>query len=259
MGAGTVLVTGASGGIGCELARVFAARGHDLILVARNRQKLKSLAAELSQDYGVRAEAFPRDLGRSDAAQALFAALERRRVAVDVLVNNAAVLGEGPFADAALTEHLSLLQLNLLVPTALTHLFLGPMLDRGAGRILNVASIAAFQALPRLAVYAAAKAYVLHFTEALSEELVGTGVTVTALCPGFTDTQMMTGTAVSSWVPAFAVSTPEAVARDGYEACMRGVPVHVSGATNQWVTQLTRYQPRWWVRALAGMVARRQR
>ena len=259
MAQGAVLITGASGGIGRELARVFAAEGHDVILVARNRAKLKELASELVDRFGVSAEPLPRDLQRPGAASALFASLDRRRVEVDILVNNAAVLQSGPFADMPLSDHLALMQLNIVVPTTLTHLFLGPMLDRGRGRILNVASIAAFQPLARLGVYAAAKAYLLHLTEALSEELRGTGVTATVLCPGFTDTEMMSRWADSQRVPDFAVSAAADVARDGYRACMNGEPLYVSGATNQWITALVRYQPRWLVRAFSGMMARQVR
>ena len=156
-------------------------------------------------------------------------------------------------------DHLSLLQLNLIVPTTLMHLFLGPMLDRAHGRILNVASIAAFQPLARLGVYAAAKAYLLHLTEALSEELKGTGVTASVLCPGFTDTGMMCEAPDAPHVPSFAVSRAEDVALDGYRSCMEGAPVHVSGIANQWLTEMIRFQPRWWVRAVTGMVARNYR
>jgi uncharacterized protein len=253
---GAALITGASVGIGRELARVFAANGHDLFLVARTRDKLEELASELRDSYGVEVHALPRDLSRPNAAQSLFDYFEQRRVAIDVLINNAAVLQNGDFAGLPLKGHLGLLQLNVVVPTTLMHLFMTPMLERGFGRILNVASIAAFQPLARVAVYAAAKAYVLHLTEALSEELAGTGVTVTALCPGFTDTSMMSAATDSNWVPAFAVSRAEEVARDGYRACMSGTPVYVSGAANQWMTQMIRYQPRWLVRAISGMVAR---
>jgi uncharacterized protein len=250
------LITGASSGIGLELARTFAAEGHDLVLVARSRGKLRALAQELSHEHGVRVIPIPQDLTRTGAAQALRNALRRRRLHVDVLVNNAGVLLTGDFEDIALRSQLALLQLNVIVPMTLTHLLLAPMLKRGRGRILNVASIAAFQPLARLAVYAGSKAFVLHFTEALSEELKGTGVTATALCPGFTDTDMMSAVGDASWLPSFAVNSAEQVARDGYRACMNGTPVYVSGAANQMITELMRYQPRWLVRALSGWASR---
>jgi short-subunit dehydrogenase len=255
----TALITGASGGIGRELAHEFAAGGHDLVLVARARDRLTELARELTNQYGVAAVVLPHDLGRGNAAQSLMRSVNRRGLAIDVLVNNAAVLHNGDFADASLDSHLSLLQLNLITPTALTHLLVRRMRDRGHGRILNVASISAFQPLSRLAVYAAAKAYLMHFTEALSEELVGTGVTATVLCPGFTDTDMMSGAPDSSWVPSFAVSNAREVARDGYQACMSGTPLYVSGVANQLLAQMVRFQPRWLVRTISGAVARQYR
>lgn len=255
----TALITGASSGIGRELARVFASEGHDLVLVARRRDKLRALASELTEQHGVAVTALASDLARPNAAQALLRSLRKRKIAVDVLVNNAGVLSNGDFKDVDLSSHLELLQLNVIVPTTMTHLFLGPMLERGHGRVLNVASMAAFQPLARLAVYAGTKAYILHLTEALSEELSGTGVTATALCPGYTDTDMMAAAPDAAWLPSFAISSAEDVARDGYRACMSGAPVQVSGVANQWMTQLIRYQPRWLVRAISGMVARQYR
>ncbi len=252
------LITGASSGIGLALARVFAEEGHDLVVVARSRDKLQLLARELSRQHGVRVIPLTNDLARSGAPQALLSALRRRRLHVDVLVNNAGVLFAGDFKDIALRSHRALLQLNVIVPTVLTQLCLGPMLERGRGRILNVASIAAFQPLARLAAYAGSKAYVLHFTEALCEELKGTGVTATALCPGFTDTDMMSTAGDASWLPSFAVSSAEQVACDGYRACMSGMPVYVSGAANQMFAEIVRHQPRWLVRALSGWVARQR-
>jgi short-subunit dehydrogenase len=252
-----VLITGASSGIGRALAQVFAQQGHNLVLVARSQDKLRALAQQLSAQCHVAVTPVTLDLTRPGAARSLFRNLSRRQVAVEVLVNNAGMLSSGGFDQITLRSHLALLQLNAVVPTELTQLFLKPMLERGRGKILNVASIAAFQPLERLAVYAATKAYLLHFTEALSEELRGTGVTATALCPGFTDTNMMSAVRDRSWLPAFAVSSAEEVASDAYRACMSGAPVYVSGATNQMLTQLMRHQPRWLVRALSGWASRK--
>jgi short-subunit dehydrogenase len=200
-----------------------------------------------------------RDLSRPKAAEELFAFTRKKRLAIDVLVNNAGVLYRGPFAEVELGRQLELLQLNVVVPTALTRLFVAPMLARGHGRILNVASIAGFQPLPELGAYAASKAYLLHFTEALSEELAGTGVTATALCPGFTETSMLEPALEARRLPGFVVSSAADVARDGYRACMSGTPVHVSGFVNQLATEFVRYQPRWFVRALGGFMARSTR
>jgi len=259
MNAGTALVTGASSGIGRELARVFAANGHDLVLVARRRDRLRALAAELERDHGVGVTVLVQDLEKPRAAGALFRAVERRGIDVDVLVNNAGIMANGDFVDIPLARHLAVVGLNVLVPTELAYLFLRPMLERGWGRILNVGSMAGFQALPRLSVYAATKAYALHLTEALSEELRGTGVSATALCPGFTDTEVLSQAPDVRGLPSFAIGSAEAVARDGYRACMEGIPVYVSGLGNQLATQLIHYQPRWLRRTLGGMFARRNK
>jgi short-subunit dehydrogenase len=254
----TVLITGASAGIGRELSKVFAREGHDLVLVARSSDKLRELASSLSDRYGVEAVPLAYDLSRPDAPEALFAALEKLGIQIDVLLNNAGVLSDGNFVNTGWSRYLELLQLNVMAPAALSHLFLPPMLERGHGKIMNVASIAAFQPLPRLALYSASKAFLLHFTEALSEELRGSGVTATALCPGFTETDMLSDRQ-PGWPPPFAVGRAEEVALEGYRACMSGVPVHVNGAANQFLTQMVRLQPRWLVRALTGMAARAYR
>lgn len=253
----TVLITGASGGIGLALASVFAEAGHDLVLVARNAAKLRAAAKQLETRYGVDVTPITRDLTEPDAARALQRSVQRRKRKVSVLINNAGAMLTGGFSELTLGAQLSLLQLNVVVPTQLTHLFLPSMIERGHGRILNVASIAAFQPLSRLAVYAASKAYLLHFTEALSEELRDSGVTATTLCPGFTATDMMSSAGDTGWLPSFAVSSAEEVARDGYRACMNGDAVHVSGAANQLITELLRHQPRWVMRALSGWASRR--
>ena len=184
-----VLVTGASSGIGLELAKLFAGAGHNLVLVARNRLKLHQIARELEARHGIRAVVLARDLSRPGAASELFHATQKRRLDVEILVNNAATLFAGDFGRVPLQDHLEVIQLNMVALTTLAHLFLHPMLERGRGRILNVASMAGFQPVPRLAMYAASKAYVVHLTEALAEELRDTGVTATVLCPGFTQTE----------------------------------------------------------------------
>jgi short-subunit dehydrogenase len=170
---GWVLVTGASAGIGREFARAFATRRYDLVLAARTESALDALGRELATSHGVRVKTAPVDLSEPGAPRALAEALGEAGVEVGVLVNNAGVLSEGPFAEGALDEQLALLQVNVVALTALTRLFLPAMLARGEGRILNVASIAAFMPVPQLAVYAAAKAYVLSLTEALAGALQG--------------------------------------------------------------------------------------
>ncbi len=259
MNQGTALITGASGGIGGELAKVFAAHGHELVLVGRNRKKLVLLARDLKATHGTRATVITSDLRLPNAPRELFAAVRRRKISIEILVNNAGAMFNGDFVDIDLESHLEVIQVNVTAPTILAHLFLRPMVERGHGRILHVASMAGFQALPRLAVYAASKAYAIHLTEALSEELLGTGVTATALCPGFTDTGILSQAPDLSRLPAFAIGSAADVARDGYRACMNATPLCVSGFANRLATQAIRYQPRWLARTLAGALARRNK
>jgi len=236
----TVLVTGASSGIGEALARRFAAQGHALVLVARSADKLDALAGELSAAYGVRVLVQPADLTQPGAAAALAAALRRKRVVVEVLVNNAGVLEQGAFCDIPAERHRQMVELNVAALTAMLAAFLPGMRERGFGRVLNVASIAAFQPVPMLATYAATKAYVLSLTESLSEELKGTGVTVSALCPGVTATPMV------------------AHAADGVRACMGGEVITVPGVVNLAGVLTARATPKWLLRAVSGFFARSQ-
>lgn len=253
---GCVLLTGASGGIGRQLAEVFAANGWRLVLSARSTDRLRALARELTAKHGTKATILPADLADPASPQAIFDALRAREVEVDILVNNAGLLLEGELADAPLADQLGLLQVNIVALTALTRLFLDPMLARGSGRILNVASTAAFVPIPRLAAYAASKAYVLSLTEALSEELKGTGVTVTALCPGFTDTDMVQHSQLGRRLPSLVVMDAKSVAEQGYAACLAGKPVHVAGLGNDLAVSSVGYLPRWVVRTVGGLVAR---
>ena len=249
---GWVLVTGASAGIGRELARAFASRGYNLVLSARNKAALDALARELAANDGVRAKTMPVDLSLPGAAEAIADALAEAQVDVGVLVNNAGVLFEGAFARSSLDESLGLLQINVVALTALTRLFLPPMLQRGAGRILNVASIAAFAPVPQLSVYAAAKAYVLSLTELIAEELRGTGVAATALCPGFTDTGMMRGSELARPLPPAMMMSPKKVAEIGCAACIRGDAICVPGIANQVFASGAPMAPRALVRAVGG-------
>jgi short-subunit dehydrogenase len=176
-------------------------------------------------------------------------------------VNNVGVIEAGAFRDIGLERHLRLIQLNVAVLTELSYRFLTPMLARGHGRILNVASLAAFQPVPTLALYAATKSFVLSLTESLSEELKGTGVSVTALCPGLTRTDMVEHAKQASLLarqtPGFLISDPRAVAREGVDACLSGRVIAVPGHLN-WVTaNLVRLYPRWLVRGVSGLVGRR--
>ena len=256
----TVLVTGASGGIGLELAQVFAEHDFDLILVARRESELEALAERCRSKYGVRVHVLPMDLLVPDAPAKLVQQIEDCGLDVDVLVNNAGLLDMGGFAEIEIDRHERLLQLNVIVLTSLTRLLLPAMIERGRGRILNVASTSSFQPVPSLALYAASKAFVLSLSESLSEELKGTGVTVTALCPGITKTEMYDRTheefTIARSVPGFLVSDVEAVAREGYEACLAGRAVVVPGLPNQLLASAVGLYPRWIVRGIGGLIGR---
>jgi short-subunit dehydrogenase len=252
------LITGASGGIGEQLARVFAKHGHKLILVARSLGKLDALAAELKQAHGVDCIAISSDLTDPQAPQALFDETTRRELDVDVLVNNAGLLCEGALHDNHLNSHLQLIQVNISACTALAYLYMRPMLDKGYGRVLNVASTSSFQPVPMLSTYGASKAYLLSFSEALAIEARGKGVSVTALCPGFTNTDMIARKDGGKPMTLPFVPNMEAseVAEEGYQACMAGKPMHINGRINQLVVEIGRFQPRPLRRFLSGLVAK---
>ena len=256
----TALVTGASSGIGEALARRFARAGFDLVLVARSADKLQALAAALAAEHGVRARVAAADLSQPGAAQALAAAMKRARRPIDVLVNNAGVLEHGRFVDMPAKRHRALIELNVGGLTDMLVHFLPAMVARGRGRVLNVASIAAFQPVPTLATYAATKAYVLSITESLAEELKDSGVTVTALCPGITATPMLSRARQVSHeldkLPGFVVGSVDEVADEGFEACMNGDVIRVPGALNLAAMVAGRATPKWLLRRVSGALAR---
>ena len=183
------LITGATSGIGLEIARVMAAKGHDLILVARRKEKLEHLKMELESGYGISVDIIVKDLTKENAAKEIFEFTDRKHFYVNILINNAGFGDYGKFYYRSLEKQTRMVQLNIIALMELTHLYLPDMLANSKGRIMNVASMAAFQAGPFMSVYYATKAFVLSFTEALSMELRGTGVKVTALCPGPTSTE----------------------------------------------------------------------
>ena len=239
----TALITGASSGIGLDLARLFAKDGHDVILVARSEGKLREIAAGLERDFGVTAHVIVADLARPDAPRQLVDALP---VDVDVLVNNAGFGVTGPFAGTDLAKELEMIQVNVVALTHLTKLLLPPMIARRRGRVLNVASTAAFQPGPLMAVYYATKAYVLSFSEAIADELRDSGVTVTALCPGPTETGFA-AVADMTTTRLFNIAKPMSsaeVARAGYAAMRRGRRVVIPGVKNKLLTQSIRISPR---------------
>jgi short-subunit dehydrogenase len=255
---GRVLITGASAGIGAELARVFARDGHRLTLVARRRAKLAGLAAELEREHYVDVRTIVQDLTKPTAASAVVKAAEAD-AHVGILVNNAGVIDVGPFAASSTEALVDMVNLNVRALTELTSLVVPGMVKRGFGRILNVASLAAFQAVPGMATYAASKAFVLALTEAMSEELKGSGVTVTALCPGITATDMATDIQAGSSVklPRQLISDPADVAAEGVKALMAGQAIVVPGFPNQITAAWAQVTPHWLTRYITGFAARR--
>jgi short-subunit dehydrogenase len=252
----TALITGASGGIGYELAKLFARDHHNLVLVARSGDKLAQVATEL-QAHGVTVKTIALDLAAPPAPKFLFDQLQREGIVIDILVNNAGFGAFGEFAQMPEDEILGQIQLNISALTELTRLFLPPMLQRRSGRIMNVASTAAFQPGPLLAVYYATKAYVLSFSEAIANELRDSGVTVTCFCPGATHTGFAkrAGTENSRLFKQLGGMSAEKVALDGYRAVMEGRGVSISGAHNWIVAQSTRFAPRKMVTAVSRWVA----
>ena len=249
----TALITGGSGGIGHELAKLFAKDHYNLVLVARSADKLARVGDELQRQFGISTKVVPLDLTASPAPQFLFDQLRQEEIAIDILVNNAGYGVFGELAKIPSEQELGQIQLNVAALTQLTKLFLVPMLERHAGRILNVASTAGFQPGPLMAVYYATKAYVISFSEALANELKDSGVTVTCLCPGVTDTgfQGRAGTEKTLLFKAMRPMDAKTVARDGYRGLMAGKTLVISGLRNWLVTEALRVSPRRLVTAVS--------
>jgi uncharacterized protein len=253
----TALITGASSGIGLDFARLFAEKGHDVVLVARSQERLATLAQELSGQHGVRALPVKADLSDPAAPKQLMERLEAEGVRVDALINNAGYASYGPFAETDLDTELKMIQLNITALTALTKAVLPGMLARHGGRILNVASTAAFQPGPLMAVYYATKAYVLSFSEALADEVEGSGVTVTCLCPGPTQTgfQARARMETSRLVSGKRIMDSSTVALAGYRGLHQGRRLVIPGLKNKVLAQSARVLPR---RTLTALVHRAQ-
>ncbi len=249
------LVTGASGGLGAEMARELARRGFSLILSARSREPMEALAREAGAAHGTAVRVFPEDLSVPGAADRLADRVESAGLAVDLLVNNAGFGQWGSWLELDPREEVEMIRVNVEALTSLTRRFAPAMAARGGGRILNVASTAAFVPGPGMAVYYATKAYVLSFSEALAEELRGSGVTVTCLCPGPTPTgfQARIGAGPSSRL-GMAEVAPERVARVGIDGALRGRRLVVPGLVNHLTPLLPRFLPRSWVPKLVAWV-----
>jgi uncharacterized protein len=255
-----MLITGASSGIGLELARIAARERHDLVLVARREGVLREVARELHDRHGIRVEVMAADLGQPGAAADVVARLHLLGIEIDALVNNAGFGVYGPFTETALESELQMIQLNIVALTELTKRLLPGMIARRSGRILNLASLASFFPGPLMAVYYATKAYVLSFSEAIANELEGTGVTVTALCPGPTASGFQSAASLqeSKLVIGKTLATARGVAEDGYAAMMAGKSLVVSGWSNKLVAQTPRFMPRKAVTALLRRLQERR-
>ena len=240
------LITGASAGIGYDLAKMAGADGRNLILVARSAEKLNALAVELRKNNDTEVVTIPVDLSDEKGVNKLLDEIASQNLKIDILVNNAGFGDFGDFSKADLSKNMEMIRLNIGALTQLTHAIMQQMLGSGKGRIMNVASTAAFLPGPGMAVYYASKAYVLSFSEALSRELKGSGVTVTALCPGPTDTSFATaaGLGKSLMHRMLPPATSAEVAKAGYKAMMKGKTIEIPGFMNKLTAITPRLTPR---------------
>ncbi len=238
------LITGATSGIGKELAKCFAMNGYTIVIIARDEEKLKQTAKEFQQTYGADVQTIQADLSEPDASPKIFQALNGKTI--DVLVNNAGFAPYGPFVANNILTDIGAIRLNVEAVTHLTRLILPDMVNRRSGKILNIASTASFQPGPLMAVYYATKAYVLSFSEALRYELKGTGVTVTTLCPGPTDTnfQKKSEFGKSKLLKMTGMMRADDVARFGYQAVHDGRSVAIPGFLNNVMAFFGRHSPR---------------
>lgn len=252
------LITGASSGFGAEFARLCAADGRNLVLVARSGDKLRALADELKGDSTI--HIIIQDLSEPDAAQKIHRKLRQLKVDVDQLINNAGSGDTAPFERAAATRQERIITLNITSLVLLTNLLLPGMIRRGRGRILNVGSVLSFMPYPTMSVYAASKAFVLSFSEALSTELRGSSVTVTCLCPGPAKTGFARNARIGSTHPAARSRvSARSVATTGYRAMLAGTPIAIPGAGNRLLITLVKFLPRGLTRSLMLVYSTRKR
>jgi short-subunit dehydrogenase len=253
----TALITGASAGIGKAFAEHLAADGFDLVLVARRRERLEDLSLALSEKYGIRAHVVAADLANAAAPQEIFDALANKRIDVDVLINNAGFGVRHTFLNAPWETHATLIQVQVTAVAHLTHLFLPNMLERGYGRILHVASLAGLlPGAPTSTLYAAAKSFLVKFSESLTAEVKGKGVYVCAVCPGFTLSEfhdVMGTRSIVSKLPSALWQNAEQVAREGIDAVMRGDVVYVPGPVNRALATIMQHLP---PRAARGLMSK---
>lgn len=242
----TALITGASNGIGLELAKIHASKGGDLVLVARNKSKLDELKTELESQYKVSVYVIGKDLSANNSAQEVYDETTKQNIQVDFLINNAGFGVFGMFAETDWNKELQMINLNITTLTQFTKLFLQDMVKRRSGKIMNVASTAAFQSGPTMAVYYATKAYVLSFSEAVDNEVSDKGVTVTTLCPGATESGFQAAAAMeeSALVKGKKLPTAKEVAEYGYVSMMKGKTVAIHGLMNYLMANSVRFTPR---------------
>ena len=251
------LVTGASGGLGYEFAAILASEKHDLVLVARNEKKLNAIRDELQQAYGINVYVCPADLSEKDAAEEVFRFTEKNGLHIDILVNNAGVGDNGAFAGSDWDRQYRMVQLNVTALMQLTHCFIGPLIERGNGKILNISSVAAFCAGPHMSIYYASKAFVRSFSEAVSEEVKGSGVTVTCFCPGPTSTGFEKAASMKGGSRMFAhAADAHEVATAGIRAMQKGKTLAYCGVFTKAVSFGSRLLPRAITRKAAAVMNR---
>ena len=251
----TALITGASSGLGKEFARIHASKGGDLVLVARSKDKLDELKSDLQKQYGVSVFVVVKDLSDQYAPKAVYDELKSKKIRVDYLINNAGFGDFGLFAETDWEKQLEMINLNVTCLTYLIRLFIPDMIENKDGKILNIASTAAFQPGPTMSVYFATKAFVLSFSEAIANEVKGTGVTVTALCPGATETGFKAAASLeeSNLFKGSQIATSHEVAEFGYAKMMEGKTVAIHGLVNNLMAQSVRFAPRKVVTSIARM------
>ena len=243
------LITGASNGIGLELAKIHASKGGDLVLVARNKARLEELKFELENRYKVKVHTIGKDLSAINAAKEVYDETMQQKLRIDYLINNAGFGDFGMFTETDWNKELQMINLNITTLTHFTKLYLQDMVKRKSGKIMNVASTAAFQSGPTMAVYFATKAYVLSFSEAVDNEVRNQGVSITTLCPGATESGFQAAAAMeeSNLVKGKKLPSSKEVAEYGYRAMMQGQTVAIHGMMNWILANSVRFIPRAWV------------
>jgi len=249
----TALITGASSGLGTELAKLFARDKHNLVLVARSVHKLQELAAELTTAFGITVTVLGKDLSSTDQVSEIYSELQEKGISIDFLINNAGFGDYAFFAESDWKKQEEMIQVNILALAKLIHLFLPQMIARKSGKILNVASTAAFQPGPTMSVYFASKAFVLHFSEAISNELEDAGITVTALCPGAFESGFQAAAVLeeSRLVKGRKLPGSAEIAAFGYKHFLKGTKVAIPGLMNNIMANSVRFSPRSWVLKIA--------